>query len=95
MWVSGGSVGLKNTKNTERTQLFILVWAIRALHPAADDPCIQEHPNQRVTTRSIRDLAGIVGANHKLIGGEVSFSSERKKTMEREELSVLLSGWPC
>jgi hypothetical protein len=42
--VSGGSGGLKNIKDIERMQRLILIRAIRALRPAADDPCIQEHP---------------------------------------------------
>ena len=42
--VSGGSGGLKNTRITEGTQLFILVQAVGALRPAADDPYTQEHP---------------------------------------------------
>jgi hypothetical protein len=41
--VSDGSGRLKNTKNIERTQRFILVRAIRALHPVVDDPCTNEH----------------------------------------------------
>ena len=37
---------------------------------------------------------GSLGADPRLVAGEVSSSSERRKTMERvEELSVLLSGW--
>ena len=63
MCVSDSSGGLKNTKNTERTQRFILVQAIRALRPAADDPCIQEHPKSggynRVQERFGRGLLGV------------------------------------
>ena len=47
VWVSFGSGGLKNTKNTQRMQRFILVWAIGALCLVVDDPCIQENPKSR------------------------------------------------
>jgi hypothetical protein len=36
---------------------------------------------------------GSLGANPRLVGGEVSSSSKRKKTVAREELPVLLSEW--
>jgi hypothetical protein len=38
---------------------------------------------------------GSLGANPRLIGGEVSSLSERKKTVAREELPMLLSEWLC
>jgi hypothetical protein len=41
--VSGSSGGLKNTRIIERTQWFILIRAIGALRPAADDPYTQKH----------------------------------------------------
>jgi hypothetical protein len=45
--VSGGSGGLKNTRITKGMQQFILVRAIGALRPAADDSYTQEHPKSR------------------------------------------------
>jgi hypothetical protein len=81
VWVFGGSGGLKNTKDTKRTQWFIVVQAIRALHPTADDPCIQEHPKSG-NKECKRFGRGSLGANPRVVGGEVSSSSERKETME-------------
>jgi hypothetical protein len=41
--------------------------------------------------QSVRERLG-----RRSLGGEVSYSSERRKMMERvEELSILLSGWLC
>ena len=58
--VSGGSGGLKNTRMIEGMQRFILVRAIGALHPAADDPYTQEHPKSRGLQQSVKeeDLVG-------------------------------------
>jgi hypothetical protein len=42
--VSSASSGVTNIKIIERMQRFILVWAIGALHRAANDPYTQEHP---------------------------------------------------
>jgi hypothetical protein len=53
--VFGGSGGLKNTIITEETQWFILVRAIGALCPAADDPYTQEHPKSRRLQLSVRE----------------------------------------
>jgi hypothetical protein len=72
VWVSVGSGGLKNTKNTERTQRFILVRAIGALRLAADDPCTQEYPKSGVTIECKRDLAG---DHSKLILGSLAVRS--------------------
>jgi len=91
--VSGGSGGLKNTRITEGTQWFILVWTTGALRPAVDDPYTLEHPKSGGLQQSVRERfgRGSLGVDSRLIDGEVSSSSERRKTMERvEELSVLL-----
>jgi hypothetical protein len=57
--VSGWLGGLKNTIITEGTQRFILVRAIGALRPAADDPYTQEHPKSEGYNRvEERDLVG-------------------------------------
>ena len=53
--VSGGSGGLKNTRITEGTQQFILVWAIGAQRPTTDDPYTQVHPKSRVLQQSVRE----------------------------------------
>ena len=55
MHVSGGSGGLKNTRITEGTQRFILVQAIGALRPAADDHYTQEHPKSRGLQQSVKE----------------------------------------
>jgi hypothetical protein len=54
VWVSSGSGGLKNTKNTQRMQRFVLVWAIIAIHLAVDVSCTLESGGYN----SVRDLEG-------------------------------------
>jgi hypothetical protein len=47
-WVSPvARVDSRTRESQEGTQRFILVWAIGALRPAADDPYTQEHPKSR------------------------------------------------
>jgi hypothetical protein len=53
--VFGGLGGLKNTRFTEETQWFILIRAIGALCPAADDPYTQEHLKSRRLQLSVRE----------------------------------------
>jgi hypothetical protein len=75
-------VDSRTQKNTDRTQGFILVQAIRALCPAANDLCIQEHPNRGLQQECKRFGRGSLSANPRLVGGEASSLSEGRKMVE-------------
>ena len=53
--VFGGSGGLKNTRITERTQWFILIWPIDALRLASNDPYTKKHPKSGRLQQSVRE----------------------------------------